>query len=138
VAPGFDPELKADLERACSDLVYSSESDRPFEFFSVRIPPGGKIDSAEDFRSLLGIDKAVRVEIREVGDFLARHTGTSDPHDAGAQAIRPRYERLQALLEERLSCVRAFRVGKIEIDCYIAGEDGQGRLAGLKTVAIET
>ncbi len=138
MAPGLDPDLKADLERACSDLVYSSESDRPFEVFSVPLPDGRPISSADDFRSLLGIGKEVRLEVRSLEDFFARHTGTSDPHDARAQAIRPRYERLQALLEQRLRCVRVFRVGKIEIDCYVVGEDGQGRLAGLKTVAIET
>ena len=34
--------------------------------------------------------------------------------------------------------VRVYRLGKIEIQCYIVGLDGEGNLAGLKTVAIET
>jgi hypothetical protein len=42
------------------------------------------------------------------------------------------------VLSARLRDVRVYRLGKIEIQCYIVGLDGAGSLAGLKTVAIET
>jgi len=42
------------------------------------------------------------------------------------------------MLSTRLRDARVYRLGKIEIQCYIAGLDGDGNLAGLKTVAIET
>jgi len=77
-------------------------------------------------------------EQRSLTDFFARHTATSDPYDSEAQKIRPRYEALMRVLSTRLRDVRVYRLGKIEIQCYIAGLDGAGNLAGLKTVAIET
>jgi hypothetical protein len=118
--------------------VYSSESDRPFEFFSIHYPGRRIPPDAEDFAALIGGDADVRVEERSLTDFFARHTATSDPYDSEAQKIRPRYEALMRLLSMRLRDVKVYRVGKIEVTCYIAGLDGNGNLAGLRTVAIET
>jgi hypothetical protein len=130
--------LREELERASSGLVYSSESDRPFEFFSLpyrgrRQSPGGA-----EFARLVGALPESRVEVRSLDEFFARHTTTSDPYDGETQRIRPQYEELVRLLSRRLRDVKAYRVGRIEIDCYVAGLDASGNLAGLKTVAIET
>ena len=130
-------DLRAELERACADLVYSSESDRPFEFFSVPFA-GTHPPSIEEFRTLLGLDPKTVVEARELMEFLARHLATVDPSDTRAIELRPRYEALLKLLTHRLDGVKVFRVGKIAIDCYIVGRAAPGTLAGLKTVAIET
>lgn len=67
-----------------------------------------------------------------------RHIETSDPYDARAQQIRPRYEMLKQVLHNELADIRVFRVGIIEVSCYIVGLDGAGNASGLKTVAIET
>jgi hypothetical protein len=78
------------------------------------------------------------VELRSLEKFFARHTTTSDPYDGEAQRIRPRYEELMRVISDRLRDVRVYRVGKIEITCYVAGLDAGGNLAGLKTISIET
>lgn len=130
--------MREELERASSDLVYSSESDRPFEFFSLPYPGKRASPGAPEFARLLGGAAEPPVEVRSLEAFFARHTATSDPYDAETQRIRPRYEELMRLLSIRLRDVRVYRVGKIEIACYVAGLDAHGNLAGLKTVAIET
>jgi hypothetical protein len=130
-------DLRAELEEACEDLVYSSESDRPFDFFSVPFE-AGPAPSIDEFRALMGIDEKTRVETRSLSRFFAAHTDTSDPYDTRAQAIRPRYEALIRVLHSRLDGVQVFRVGKISIDCYIVGGDRAGNLSGLHTVAVET
>lgn len=117
--------------------MYSSESDRPFEFFCLRYPGKRASPSAADFARLIRATESP-VEARSLESFFARHTTTSDPYDGEAQKIRPRYEELVAVLARRLRDVRVYRVGKIEIACYVAGLDAHGNLAGLKTVAIET
>jgi hypothetical protein len=91
-----------------------------------------------EFATLVGAKDAAPAEQRSLADFFARHTATSDPYDSQAQKIRPLYEALMRVLSMRLRDVRVYRLGKIEIQCYIAGLDGAGNLAGLKTVAIET
>ena len=78
------------------------------------------------------------MEERSLTNFFARHTATSDPYDSEAQKLRPRYEELMRLLSTRLRDVKVYRVGKVEIECYILGLDGHDNLAGLRTVAVET
>jgi Nuclease A inhibitor-like protein. len=132
------PKLQEELERASAGLVYSSESDRPFEFFSLRYPGRSSPPQPAEFAKLVGAANTTPAEQRSLVDFFARHTATSDPYDSEAQNIRPRYEALMRVLSTRLRDARVYRLGKIEIQCYIAGLDGAGNLAGLKTVAVET
>jgi hypothetical protein len=133
-----DPKLREELERASSGLVYSSESDRPFEFFSLPYPGKRASPSVSDFARLVKAPPESPVEARSIENFFARHTTMSDPYDGEAQRIRPRYEELVRLLSRRLRDVKAYRIGKIEVSCYVAGLDAHGNLAGLKTTAIET
>jgi hypothetical protein len=130
--------LQQELERASSGLVFSSESDRPFEFFSLPYQGKSGSPSLGDFARLIGAAPAELVEARSLEKFFARHTTTSDPYDGEAQRIRPRYEELVRVLSRLLRDVKVYRVGKIEVSCYIAGLDASGNLAGLKTVAVET
>ncbi|HEX5726403.1 MAG TPA: nuclease A inhibitor family protein [Longimicrobiaceae bacterium] len=137
MTPTTDPLLR-ELGEAAEGLVYSSETDRPFEPFflaggGARWPVG-----APEFAALLGKPPGARVEERSLDRFLARHLETSDPYDTRAQQVRPRYEALKALLLARLREVRVFRLGEIEVRCYVVGGDGRGNLAGLSTVAVET
>jgi hypothetical protein len=69
-------------------------------------------------------------------DLVGRYgTDASDPEVASEWE---RTQRLKEALRKRLRGVRVFRVGQVEIRCYIAGLDEQGDIAGLVTTAIET
>jgi hypothetical protein len=129
------------LEQAARGLVYSSESDRPFEFvdFSgATLAPGEALTVAR-FSELAGVvAPGERVEERELDRFFARHLETSDPYDVEAQRIRPRYEALKATLQTALENVRVFRVGRVEVRCYVLGRAPDGAVCGLVTVAVET
>jgi hypothetical protein len=130
-----DPALRERLERAAEGLTYTSESDRPFEFFFLagagEVPPG-----AEAFGTLVGA--AGVVEERGLDDFFMRHIETIDPADTEAQRIRPRYEALRETLRTALRGTTVYRTGRIEVQCHVVGGDGKGNLAGMRTVAIET
>jgi hypothetical protein len=130
--------LREELERASSALVYSSESDRPFEFFALKYPGKRTTPGVAEFAWLVDAAPQAPVEVLSLENFFARHTTTSDPYDGEAQRIRPRYEELARLLVRRLRDVKVYRVGAGEITCYVAGLDAQGNLAGLKTIAVET
>lgn len=130
-----DSALRERLEQAAEGLTYSSESDRPFEFFFLP-GAGDRPPGAEAFAQLVGAEPGPREE-RDLDDFFARHTETSDPYDNEAQRIRPRYEALREMLRE-LRWATVYRIGRIEVQCYVVGGDGRGNLAGLRTVAVET
>ena len=91
-----------------------------------------------EFARLIGASEAERIEEKTLDDFLMRHIETSDPYDTRAQAIRPRYEALKAVLQRELPDVRVYRTGTVEVGCYIVGTHKTGNVLGLKTVAIET
>ena len=132
-----DPELKHALESASAGLTYGSESDRPFSFFFLAgggdEPPG-----VEAFARLMGEPAGSPAEERSLDEFFARHAETSDPWDVEAQRIRPRYEALRDEIRARLRGATVYRLGRIEVRCYVVGGDGRGNLAGLQTVAVET
>ena len=125
------------LEQAAQGLTYTSESDYPFTWWFHARPVGEPL-GVDAFRAALGLAPTVRVEVRELDDFFARHIEWVDPYDATAVALVPRYERLRETVREVLRDPRVFRVGRIAIDCYIVGFDRAGNLVGLRTVAIET
>jgi hypothetical protein len=135
--PQPDPELKKALETASAGLTYGSESDRPFSFFFLA-GAGDEPPGAAAFARLLGEPPGTPVEERSLYRFFSGHTETSDPWDAESQRIRPRYEALRELLRTRLRGATVYRLGKIEVRCYVIGGDGRGNLAGLETVAVET
>jgi hypothetical protein len=130
--------IRARLEKAAEGLVFSSESDRPFEPFEL---PGGGAGwpyGVEEFARRIGAPVDAPLEERSLYRLLGQHIELTDPHDTQSQALRPRYEALRELLASGLRDVRVFRIGRVEVDCYAVGEDGAGNLAGLHTVAVET
>ncbi|HVE78700.1 MAG TPA: nuclease A inhibitor family protein [Gemmatimonadaceae bacterium] len=126
------------LEAAAEGLLYASEADEPFAF--VAFPAAERSDAPltpQAFARLAGAPEA-RVEAMDLDTFLARHLDRSDPADAEARRQRPRWRRLATALRETLDDVRVYRVGEVEVGCYVVGWTADGVLAGLRTVAVET
>ena len=126
------------LEQAAEGLTYTSESDRPFEPFELAGGAAGWPYGVDEFARRIGAPAGARREESALQRFFAPHIESTDPYDAQTQALRPRYEVLRALLSSSLREVRVFRIGSIEIDCYVVGDAGGGKLSGLHTVAVET
>lgn len=133
----MDPALRERLARESAGLTYTSESDRPFELF-VLPGAGDRPPGVDAFAPRVGAPADAPREERDLDDFFARHTDTSDPYDAESQRIRPRYEALRETLRTALRWTTVYRIGRIEVQCWIVGGDGRGNLAGLRTVAVET
>lgn len=130
------PALRQALERAADGLLYLSEGEAPFEF--VRLPaPTGPL-TPESFRALVGAPASAPVSEITVERFFHPMTEGVDPADAAAQELVPRYRALEDVLRTSLPDLRVFRVGKIEIRCYLVGTAPDGALAGLATTAYET
>ncbi len=126
------------IEQAAGNLVYSSESDRPFKPFFLEGGGDGWPYAASEFARRMNLADNAVLEERTLHDFFSRHIENTDPYDVETQRIRPRYEALRDLLDSELSSAKVFRAGKIEIRCWIVGADSSGNLAGLETIAIET
>lgn len=146
-APKPPRSLRDELEEAADGLSYQSESYRPYQFFTL--PAEGEGDlTPEGFIIRLGISQQFidefnvpvdkLVEERALDDFLQTEDWAVDQSDPEAVSELARIRRLKEVLRKRLRGVTVFRVGRIDIRCYIAGLDEQNNLAGLVTTAIET
>lgn len=47
-------------------------------------------------------------------------------------------EALRKAIMTELENVRLYRVGKIEIEIYLLGNDGSGKVYGIQTLSVET
>ena len=132
-------ELRTRLESAAEGLVYSSESDRPFEF--VRFPGANVPISGLTPDAIASITDSLGANVTEttLDELLARHIDRVDMQDVEARRLIPRYEGLRDMLRQSFGTVRVFRLGTIEVRCLVLGNDPDtGELAGLETVAVET
>ncbi|MEO5567859.1 MAG: nuclease A inhibitor family protein [Gemmatimonadaceae bacterium] len=130
--------LRDRLLSASAGLLFSTESDRPFEF--IRLGARDPISAVMPARiaELVGQPAAHAAEW-PFERFLARHIDRVDPLDHRARELTPRYEDLESALRQSLGAVRVFRIGKVEIAVLAIGNDPEtGELAGLSTVAVET
>lgn len=131
--------LLLQLQRLATGLVYSSEGDHPFETVHVGrgdLPP---LTTPEQLRTLLSLHTDAPVAVVTLERVLGRHTTFTDPADIQTQAVRPRYEALQAFLERELTAVTAIRAGRPPaVDIFLLGQTPGGEIVGYRTKAIET
>jgi hypothetical protein len=154
--------LQEELEKVAAGLYYTSESDYPFRFFSLpawtypfddESPSSDESElTAERFLNCLGLSVMFIEEIGvpvdkfieersldgffETVDELAEHYGT-DTSDPKVISLSRRFRKLEAVLKKRLRGVKVFRVGVVEVHCYIAGLY-KDNVAGLVTISVET
>lgn len=126
----FERELKA----ACRPLTFISETDADVIPFKEEKPPNRSLSG------YLSTLESTSDEIQEVefDQFFDRLTTEKDWYGPREKKRSQRWSTLRNVLEENLESLRVIRVGKINIDIYIAGVNAEGRLAGVKTKAIET
>jgi len=130
--------LPTALRDAAAGLLYTSEGDYPFDELSIPGLGSAWPQTKDQFLLQIGATSDTDVREQTLDQFFARHIEKSDPQDAVLQAMRPRFEALRTMLREQLQEVRVFRVGSVEVRCYIVGADANGNLSGLVTTTLES
>ncbi len=120
------------LTQATVDLLWSSESDYPFEL--VTWISGTEL-SAD---GLFGDLDAPVIESMTLTDLFEPVLTVEDWYEAAELAQVDRYRDLLAAIEASLADVEVFRVGEVEVAIYIVGRTSAGDLVGLKTYVVET
>jgi Nuclease A inhibitor-like protein len=121
------------LKQATADLVWTSESDYPFEV--ITCDRGTEISPSALFKDSI-VDKSI--ETITLKDFFAPALATEDWYGDEELVSVDRYQKLVSTIEANLSEVKVFRVGAVEIEVYIVGKTTDGDLVGLKTQVVET
>ncbi len=124
------------LKIATKDLVYSSESDEPFEVFEWKDDEGPL--TRERLLRFGGHAPNTPVEKVSLAKFFASLTMEEHWHGDKEKATVKRYQSLLAVINEHLIEPQVFRVGEIEIAVYVVGKAEEGAWVGVKTMAVET
>jgi hypothetical protein len=129
-------DVQKSLKEATEGLLYSSESDAPFEVVSWDVEEA--TITPERVPSLVGLKADTPVEETKLDDFFEDLVKDESWHDEADRKTIERYRSLQDIMVKQLSDVRVFRVGDVEIDIFIMGRTDQGTWEGIKTKAVET
>jgi Nuclease A inhibitor-like protein len=122
------------LRQATTDLLWSSESDYPFEIVTwdrcVDLTPAALFSNLHD--------PNLAIETITLTDFFAPILTVEDWYEAEELAQVDRYTDLLHAIESNLAEVKVFRIGEIEIAIYLVGKTPAGDIVGLKTHVVET
>ena len=123
------------LESLTKNLIYISETDAPVE--PVKFGKASAVLKSEVL-SATGNGQTAPVEIVDAEKFFERLTTIRDWFGPRETEMARGFAELKKQIDEELTEVKVFKIGKIEIDIYVVGLDRDGNLAGVKTRAIET
>ena len=123
------------LTAACEGLIYISETDAPVLPFC-----GEQADGVTGETIIHQTESPAETPVQETSfdAFFGRLTAEMDWYDEQRKARAKKFLELQKLLEENLSDLKVFKLGKIRLDVFALGRDKDGRLMGITTKAVET
>lgn len=126
--------LEIGIKDACEGLIYVSETDAPVTIFTT---PAG-LKSRDEILQYAGANADTPVREVPFAAWFGQVTAMKEWFGEAEKSRAKKFLELQKLLEEGLTSLRVYRVGTIRIDIYIVGESADGRIIGVKTLAVET
>ena len=127
-------DLLPELEAACDNLLWRSETDCPFEVTIVSIE-----------RQLSSVDALLShypahtpVSVVSLDDFFGQAMIERAWFDSRELSLVERYRNLHDLLESTLENLQVYRIGSVEIDVYLLGKTEDNQVIGVKTKIVET
>ena len=123
------------IDNLTKNLIYISETDAPIIPFTL--DNAAAVTAAEVLRQT-GHEARETVETVDADAFFARLTTIREWFGPREKKTAERFAALKVELENELIDLKVFKIGKIQVDIYVVGLDKKGRLAGVKTKAVET
>jgi hypothetical protein len=123
------------LRKAAAGLTYQSETDAEWEVF--RWPSAGVL-SADEVRTQGRHPKTAPVVEQPAEEFLKNLTEDQDWYGDKERAVAAQYRSLLTLVKKQLANPKVFKVGGRKLTIYVVGQDKDGGLTGLRTMAVET
>jgi hypothetical protein len=124
---------KERFDQLSEGLLFMSETDAPLTYYELS-PEKSKewpLSTAGQFLQLIGENLATHVEkLAPEKFFRDLRPGNEDREDQVAA--------LQKAMTGELRDLEGFRVGEIQIQIFVLGTDDSGKVAGLRTLSVET
>lgn len=128
-----DAQMKL-LLKASEGLLYTSESDYPFSYFSFSNT--SKLPTPQQFLQLIR-QTGQPIEQVSFDNLFNRLTRIEPGMDEQQIKAAKRYRILEKVFRATFRDLTIYRVGTIQIQVYITGVNACG-LSGLQTISIET
>jgi len=131
----FSDDLANQIERACADLIYISETDAPVTLFVGG--PAANVN-VETILAQTNLPTNSPVEEIDARAFFSRLTKIERWHTDADRERTKKFLELRKLLEENLHDLKVFKIGAIRVSIYAVGLDNDNRIIGVTTKAVET
>jgi hypothetical protein len=124
---------KEQFDQLSEGLLFMSETDAPLTYYelspekSQEWPPS----TGSQFLQLIGEDPQTRVEKLAPEKFFRDLRPGNEDREVQVAA-------LQKAMTGELWNLEGFRVGEIQINIFVLGTDGSGKVVGLQTLSVET
>lgn len=128
-------DTESQLRAAIKGLLYTSETDAPFEIVHWR--NGGENLDEKKALQLSGHKSNDDVETMSIEDFFQDLTTNQSWYGAEEKAAAKKYAQLESIFEQ-LQAPQVFKIGSIRIDIYIIAQAPNRDWIGVKTKAVET
>ncbi len=119
-----DQQIITELREVVKGLTYPSESDEPFDVFLW------PMKEADPLKQIATQGNKIQPNAETSLDAFFAELLTGDDAE--------KFSRLRDTLQSRLSNIRVFRVGQIEVNVYVIGITPADNWAGVHTVSVET
>ncbi|MBD2078448.1 nuclease A inhibitor family protein [Leptolyngbya sp. FACHB-17] len=129
-------ELVAMLETLVENLTWMSETDAPIQV--VCWENRTAIETKEQLLEQTKHSASAPVEIVDLDKFFAPVITEQDWFGDEEKETAARYRSLLSVLKEKLSDIKVYRVGEVEIDVYIVGLTEAKTVVGIAAQVVET
>lgn len=123
------------IEKAVENLTYPSETDaeiHPFVgLFAAEV-------TKEEILRQTGHSADEFIEEKNFEEIFENLSKIQDWYGEDETATAAKFTNLKILLETNLKDLKFFKIGRREFDVYVVGLDSEGKLTGIKTVAVQT
>lgn len=130
-------ELLEVLKSLTEDLLFTSESDYPFEIFIWELKT--ETVSIENVRQYLeNMEENTLIETLTVEKILRSMSRSRPYYSAERKEKANRIKQIISFFDTQVADAKAFKIGEIERDIYILGIVSNEYVIGLKSISVET
>ena len=130
-------ELLEVLKSLTEDLLFTSESDYPFEIFVWELKT--ETITSENINQYIPTVREDTLIDLFVVEKILRVMARSRPYYAAERREKAnRFKQIITFFETQVTDSKAFKIGTIERDVYIIGKIADSHIIGLKSISVET
>lgn len=130
-------ELLEILKSMSEDLLFTSESDYPFEVICWELNTE-TVDKTTIRQYINNPNESTEIKEFTPEKLLARMARSRPYYSTERREKANRFKQIIEFFQSQVANSKAFKIGETEIDVYIVGTVSDTHIIGLKTLSIET